>query len=82
MENPKKMFMFQGTETLKSFLYFRKWNFSGQAQKIEQNPSWENFLYFGKHGLSNSSIKKLVILSQKKVSYVSGNEISEKNSYI
>ena len=31
METPKNVFMFQETETLKSFLYFKKCNFEAQA---------------------------------------------------
>ena len=33
--NHKKSFIFQETETLKSFLYFRKWNFFAPENSIK-----------------------------------------------
>ena len=37
IKNHKKLFIFEETETVKSFLYFRKRNFSAQAQKMQNS---------------------------------------------
>ena len=36
MEASKNFFVFQETETLKSFLYFRKWNFKPKLKKVKK----------------------------------------------
>ena len=46
--NHKKSLIFQETETLKSFLYCRKWNFKDQAQKNKKNRPEKKFLCFRK----------------------------------
>ena len=54
MEAPKKKFLIcQGTETLKSFLYFRKWNLSVHPEKISYisgNRNAEKNLYISGNG--------------------------------
>ena len=84
----KKIFIFQETEALKSFLYFRKYNFL--------SPSPKNKTIHPEMGLSDSKIKKFLIFPEmepallnpsskikkihpKKISYVSGNRSHEKN---
>ena len=49
IKNHKKLFIFEETEIVKSFLYFRKRNFSAQTQKIQnfnpkKNSGKETFL--------------------------------------
>ena len=74
----KKFFIFQETETLKSFLYFGKWNFSAQVRKIKKSTTTKwNFLAL--------ILKKILLFSQKKgflyfekrtpkkIPYISGN---------
>ena len=62
-------------ETLKSFLYFRKWNFLAQAQKLKK---------ICPEKISIPNIKKLSVkhFLKRKLSYISGNENSEKISHI
>ena len=43
---PPKFFIFHETETLKSFLYFRKCNFLSPSPKNKKNPLRKKFLIF------------------------------------
>ena len=66
--NPVKFFIFREIETLKSFLYFGKWNFLAQARKMKKMhpPPQKKILIFQEIEFSDSKIKKFLILSQKK----------------
>ena len=59
--------VFQEMKTLKSFLYFGKWNFSAQARQIK---------------LSSSNIETFLIFSQKKAFLIFQKTETLKNSYI
>ena len=60
----KKFFVFQETETLKSFLYFGKSNFLNPRSNNKKNPPRKKFLIFQEISY---------IFSKESFSYISGN---------
>ena len=61
LETPKKFFIFRETETLKNFLYFRKWNF--------QAPSLKNLLFFRKEFPKSENKKYFIPFLIKKKNF-------------
>ena len=69
-------------ETLKSFLYFGKWNFSVQAQKMKKMYPEQNSLYFGKWNFLGLILKNLLHFLKRKFFLYFWNWKPEKIPYI
>ena len=62
LETPQKVFIFQKIETLKCFLYFRKW-LSWFSK--EEEPTLKKFLIFWEIELASHRLKKLPVFQEE-----------------
>ena len=67
---------------IKKFSKMEPCTFPLKLEKIEKNPSRENFLYSGKMELSNTDITKALIFSQEKAFLQEVTFRAQKTSYI